>query len=630
MAVAQKQQEPATPSFETLDLQQSTEFVQALEARGDFKFKGIFRVFQSILDWTNRFSSTSILPTAAQIAKDIELQPDRLNMYLLELQGRGSSKEKFIEAIPYVDLSTEGLVSMTVYARPTKQDGISARRYADAYRDKSLVSIKKYISLRRPLMYDEFEKLIRTYVDSGKLTELQAGSEISRMFFQDPDPNVRKKYHQHYVIPIYRKLVEDKQLVALPEGKPRILLYAAADELWNRYYILADVFLTSVGDQAKFADRPDPSQLLAYLGGYDQGRLDGMRPGYKQAHGELVLLCGYLEKRREEEIERKRKEEFQKLSDELARIPRVVELKRFDRYPEEVRNQLLRSGNVLQTEVPIGSRITQFVLHKQRIKDAVKSARDSFDQTGEPGEVRILSAMAVEEYLNQEEVRAFHDLEQRTFLEHLPWILRIWRALFGSGKLKPEEVKKIKQKVEREQQEAILRTRKAEAERSKKELAARKLKGEPEAKAEPAPPRTEEKTTDEEDLIHKNVVQDEKITETVRGMVQELDAAWEKNMLPNRNFLIEKFPTFNEETIINFLKKYGRTEILSFRVMHEKPEYLWPILITRRLVKAKGKAMLAKAKGEADEQRKALMPNQEKFDVSTAIEDFLTRVLPKI
>lgn len=626
MAAPQKQQESSVPSFETLDLQQSTEFVQALEARGDFKFKGIFRVFQTVLDWTNRFSSTSILPTAAQIGKDIELQPDRLNMYLLELQGRGSSKEKFIEAIPYVDLSTEGLVSMTVFARPTKADGISARRYADAYREKSLQSIKKYISLRRPLSYDEFEKLIRTYIDAGKLTELQAGSEISRLFFQDPDPNVRKKYHQHYVIPIYRKLVEDKQLVALPEGKPRILLYTASDELWNRYYILADVFLSSVGDQSKFADRPDPSQLLAYLNSYDQGRLDGMRPGYKQAHGELVLLCSHLEKRREEEIERKRKEEFQKLSDELGRIPRVVELKRFDRYTEEVRGQLLRSGSVLQAEVPVGSRISQFVLHKQRLRDAVKSARDAFDQTGDPVEVRILSAMAVEDHLDQEEVRAFQDLEQRTFLEHLPWIVRVWRSLFGSGKLKPEEVKKIKQKVEREQQESLLRSRRAEAEKSKKELAARKMKGE-EPKAEPAPAQPPE---EEEDLVHRNVVQDEKIQETVRGMVQELDAAWEKSLLPNRNYLIEKFPTFNEETIINFLKKYGRTEILSFRVMHEKPEYLWPILITRRLVKAKGKAMLAKAKAEADEQRKALMPNQEKFDVASAIEDFLTRILPKV
>jgi hypothetical protein len=107
--------------------------------------------------------------------------------------------------------------------------------------------------------------------------------------------------------------------------------------------------------------------------------------------------------------------------------------------------------------------------------------------------------------------------------------------------------------------------------------------------------------------VHKNVVMDEKIQETVRGMVTELDHAWDKNMLPNRNFLIEKYPIFNEETIINFLKKYGRTEILSFRIMHEKPEYLWPILISRRYVKAKGKAMLAKAKHDADKQRKAMM-----------------------
>ncbi|MCE9598448.1 MAG: hypothetical protein K8S54_10810 [Spirochaetia bacterium] len=630
MSAAAKPQDPNEQPFEVLDLQQSTEYAQALEARGDFKFKGIFKVFQTILDWTTKFSSTNILPSVDQIAKDVEIPADRLNLYLLELQGRGSSKEKFIESIPYVDLATEGLVPMIVFARPTKADGTSGRRYAEAYRDKSLQSIKKYLSLRRPLSYDDFEKLIRTYVDSGKLGELQAGSEISRLFFQDPDPNTRKKYHQHFVIPIYRKLVEEKHLVALPEGKPRVLLYNTPDELWNRYFILADMFLASVGEHGKFSDRPDPMELGAYLNGYDPARVDGMRPGYKQAHGELILLCGLLEKRREEETERKKKEELQKLTDEVARQARVTDVRRYDKYAEELRSQMLRSSGILQVEIPSGSRMTQYILHKTRVKDAIKSARETFDQTGDPSEVRVLSAMSIEDSLNPEELKAFHELEQRTYLEHLPWLVRVWRALFGSGKLKPEEVKKIKQKVQREQAEASLRIRKVEAERSKKELVSKKVKGaEPKSENRPEPKSADESGEDE-DVVHKNVVMDEKIQETVRGMVQELDHAWERNLLPNRNFLIEKFPTFNEETIINFLKKYGRTEILSFRVPHDKPEYLWPILITRRYVKAKGKAMLSKAKHDADEQRTAMMPNQEKFDVATALEDFLTRILVKI
>jgi hypothetical protein len=78
MAVTKQQADSATGQpFEVLDLQQSTEFVQALEARGDFKFKGIFKVFQTILDWTGRFSSTNILPSSDQIAKDVEIVQDR-------------------------------------------------------------------------------------------------------------------------------------------------------------------------------------------------------------------------------------------------------------------------------------------------------------------------------------------------------------------------------------------------------------------------------------------------------------------------------------------------------------------------------------------------------------------------
>jgi len=109
----------------------------------------------------------------------------------------------------------------------------------------------------------------------------------------------------------------------------------------------------------------------------------------------------------------------------------------------------------------------------------------------------------------------------------------------------------------------------------------------------------------------------------------ELDRAWDSGMFPNREFLLQRFQEFNEDTLITFLKKHARKEIFSFRIRHDKPEYVWPIMISRRYLRQKGKALLSKYASEADEQRNALMPNQEKFDVATSIEDFLNRVFAK-
>ena len=112
-------------------------------------------------------------------------------------------------------------------------------------------------------------------------------------------------------------------------------------------------------------------------------------------------------------------------------------------------------------------------------------------------------------------------------------------------------------------------------------------------------------------------------------MIGILDEAWQRGELPNRESLLPHFPELDENLLIAFLKKHGRKDIFSYRIHHDKPEYQWPVLISKQYIRKNGRKLLEKAKAEADTQRKASMPNQEKFDIASALEDFLNRLMVK-
>jgi hypothetical protein len=220
----------------------------------------------------------------------------------------------------------------------------------------------------------------------------------------------------------------------------------------------------------------------------------------------------------------------------------------------------------------------------------------------------------------------------------LPWFVRLWRSFFGNAKIKPEEAARVKKELVSKTEDERIKLQTVEAKRAQKKLASERLKSSSSSSSSSSsattagsasfyePPPKEVLQQEDQEKALERIENEEKL----KAIIIELDKAWDEGQMPNRLFLLGKFPEFNEDSLIIFLKKYARKEIFSFRINHDKPEYVWPVLISRRYIKQKGKAMYSKYSAIADEQRKSLMPNQEQFDIATSFEDFLGRILPRL
>ena len=112
-----------------------------------------------------------------------------------------------------------------------------------------------------------------------------------------------------------------------------------------------------------------------------------------------------------------------------------------------------------------------------------------------------------------------------------------------------------------------------------------------------------------------------------------LDSAWDREIYPDREFLHSSFDEpMTEEELLDLLKKNFSKDILSFQIKTatKPPKYKWPILVTKDYLKKKGKDILEKAKREHDREKSAVVPNQERFDLYSSLEEFLQRTMNKI
>ena len=361
------------------------------------------------------------------------------------------------------------------------------------------------------------------------------------------------------------------------------------------------------------------------------------------------MLSEAISRMRKENSENQIKETMEKTLGDLAKSGRIVDVDRIKDMNDELKSRVLTVKGVLNAEHPTANKLVTYVLHKDSIPGAVKQARELYDKSNNDGEIQILVNMGVESYLSPDQLKAFQDLEQRALFEQLPVIKRLWRALFGNNKLKPEEKAKIRNELVKKTTAAKLKIQTAEARREQKKLVSERL-GQQKPQdgqaagegsegalaggsraAAPAPDGGEgaagrELTHEEkQEAVKKN----EEAEATLKKICDILDSAWKEGVLPSRTYLLERMKEFDESGLIQFLKKHARKEIYSFRVKHDKPEYVWPILISKHYIKRNGRALLNKAIKETDKQRSASMPNQEKFDINLAIEDFLSKLMSK-
>ncbi len=621
-------------SSDVMPLREATDNVTALEARGDFKFKGIFGLYNYILEATNRFSTNRILPELGQLKREVPLPENKFEEYIFELTGRGSIKIPMVLMFPSIDfIASSGTISeMAILCRPTQSDGTSAKRYVEFYRQKSIEALNQWLRFNESHWRDMDGEALYRSVAQGALQNTHAGAVIARFFVLSFDKKADQKTstYRAFVRPIIQQLIDEKKLLYLRDPALNFHTIQFPDELSlkHRVEMLATCCVTAIPGFENPVDF-DAERLAKQVERYYR---ENISPAQRQVVAELRLVLAEYQKLQRHRQEKEQKDQLGKALADLMKLEHVVATTHFRNWDEEFVRKVLSLPDVLSVEFPLRGRVYTFVLAKQKIYPAVIAARKNLDEKGDETEVRILSAMGVGRHLENDQLRAFEDLEDRIFFDRLPFFTRLWRSLFGKRRISKEESVMIRERMRKEEMEEQIQIKKKEAERTTRRIAEeqveKKKKGPSGADADVVPANTFEAETAK---TRESMRVEERAEEVLRKVIDLLDAAWDRKELPNRTHVLSGVPDFegDEDTMIFFLKKHGRKQIYSFRVMRDDPKYVWPILISRRYIQRHGKRLLREAMDEADRQRKAMMPEQEKFDVATAIEDFLTKLMAR-
>ncbi len=77
--------DPNLPELKVMDYSACLQKVQAMDSRGDFSYKGIYKVLMVIFDWTDKFLQNKVLPNVEQIERDSSIDRDKTENYCVDL-----------------------------------------------------------------------------------------------------------------------------------------------------------------------------------------------------------------------------------------------------------------------------------------------------------------------------------------------------------------------------------------------------------------------------------------------------------------------------------------------------------------------------------------------------------------
>ncbi len=639
------------------DYTPSLQRVQAMDARGDFQFKGIYKAFMAVFDWTEKFGTTRVLPTIEQIEKESTIERERVEFFVNELCFR--INPPILKKLVVVDFHGNEvgepenpktfLKQNTVFCRPTSVDAGSVARYMAGLNEASTNAIKSWIqSKREGLSKDSLQAQIQEALDNNKLFDTYASTQIGNLFQCSYDKTKAQKDAtiSLHLKPVLRKLVDDKVLFflrndrATKPGNKSIFLYNKPEEIRDRY----EVFLSIIQNKIlpTLQKLGVMGQVEASVWKTPKATLDEILSYLNEGYGdqktlveETILLDEIIQEEREREEKQKKKDLLEELLAYLEGVGRVVEVNflRLGGEPleDEFKAMLLSNNNILYAEFADEKIYNEFVLHKNCIMKAIESAKATFIAKKSNLEIRVLLLMNVYQNLSEESAkRTLEEIENLSLFQYLPFFTKLWRMIIGSIKVYNDEAAIIKarlsQKLVRDMQVQKQKLIQIEKEKIKQKLAKEKEDQERAAK------RASKEGNSSKESSSKVLTEEEKKAEEAMSEILSLvDSAWDKGNYPDREYLLSKLNgKYTEDNLIFFLKKYGGKELYSYQVKNQGQTYPWPILITTSYLKKKGKALLDKSKAESQKQRDEKVPDQEKFDLADSLVDFLERTMPKI
>ncbi len=640
--------------YRVIDYNPAAQSVQGMESRGDFNYKGIYRFFTTISEWTEKFLANKVLPNAEQLARDIALDKEKLDFFIHELC--------FKQAVPIIkkivtvefeladtrksaNLST-GLRRNSVFARPSTLDAGSAQRYVNGCNERSVAAIKRAIAEKRERLTGEaYKDLIFQKINQNKLADTYASNDITNLITCPYDVNktLKELTVNLHLKPILKKLVEEKVLLFFRNEKaPKsinksIFLYNNKDEVLERIEIYVNYMkktivpqmqkigvMSSVNDEEYKDFAGLAAKILIFI--------DDAYGDQKVILEELVLLGSFYENYREEIKKKEAKEKVTEVITLLENSGRLVDIKTIKVNGQiidpEVMPLILTHPSILHTEYDDGSSLFEFVLHKSCANLAVDLAKKVYQSTGNDTDIRILNRMNISTSIDETLKKDFNKIEMESLFKYLPFLTRMWRTLLGNVYVTVQEANEIRARKDSEQKKRIIESKAKQIAKEKSKLIEERMKqiddfeNAPGLKTEVIGAIPEEKkiSADEEQQIKE-----------IQGLIIGiLDSAWDAKLYPDREYVLANLKNgMNEDQLVMFLKKHAGKEILSYQIKTKANKFKWPVLISRNYIKKNGKRLLDFAKKESDKERSSPTPDQDKFDVYASLEDFLTRLSQK-
>lgn len=659
--------DPNLPELKVMDYTACLQKVQAMDSRGDFSYKGIYKVLLVIFEWTDKFLQNKVLPNIEQIERDSSIDRDRIENYVIDLSFKQNpailKKLNVLEFHPNEPGDPENprtfLKHNTVFARPTTSDGGTAFRYALGLNEHSTNAIKGWFNEKRKYVGKEkMRKVIKAACDSNRLFDTYASTEVGNLF-QCPYDKTKVQKDATIVIhlkPILKQLVDDKILfffrndnASRPANKS-VFVYNKSSEIADRYDAYIDYIKTTIhpvlknlGVMGEITDDSwsSPKSILTEI-------LKFLNESYgdqKTLVEECLVLNEIIEKDREKEEKQKRKQQVEDLLAFLAEAGRIVEVNMLrvsgEPLTDEFRANLLSHSDILFAEYADRKTLNEFVLHKACIPLAIESAKRSFQIKRSDLEIRVLNLMNVFVHLNEEgPKRILEEIEAQSLFQFLPFFTRLWRMIMGNMTVHKFEIPTIKAKlqVQLNKDLAVQRAQKISLEKDRLVKARIKEKEDLEkevqrrAKAAVASQESDSGSGNEGESVKQGSPDEEKKwKESIEVILKILDEAWDFGILPDREYVLSKLNgKYTEENLIFFLKKFGGKELYSFPIRNQPEKYRWPILVSTAYLKRNGKRLLDKVSDESNKQRNEKFPNQEKFDIAESQLEFLNRVLPRL
>jgi hypothetical protein len=662
----------STDSFLTDNKEEAEMQIRLLEARGDFRFKNITKVYEIILKMTSEFAFKRALPTVSSLSKLTDLDNETIAIYLKELINRKVpiiGKITIVENNPNND-GVRGIPELRthdLFCRPSAQEKYSTQLYITDCNQRSLHALKEYFTKK---FKPKDENAMRTYlhenINKQTFHTTYIPHILSRLFSSkfDMSLELRKNQRECTIKPLMKQLISDRILFFTKNqtGKElfsqNIILLQNKTELITRYKILNEYFhqkilsllikekyITTEKIQAITKDASEEStdsekDIKLYNLAYphilkDKGNVDF------QILSELMIFAPILA------VTEKKQAKTELLNfylDTIKNYPRVLDLKTFkfdgNILPDKIRFEILSHPKILSVEFPFKKRIGLFAAHKDNLQTVIQSAKTAAVVNNNETEIHILNMMGIDKYLDESVLKDFDEFLVQVLSRYLSFFSRIFNFLFRK-KPKKEQLKIIKKELSSHYDKRLENVRKIELAGGDKEARAKKkrrsVREDPDAdsadskKKDKITEDNSDMTPEEKEEIEKETQEAEKkLGECVGQIERHIDDFWKKGVLPNRISVKELFPTWTEDQLMMFMKRHCRGKVKSFQVNFESDKFKWPIFMTKKYLTRYGSKLLHETKKKADEQRKAQFPNQETFEYYYALENFLSRNLRKL